>query len=59
MTIYENERVIVTENPTNRTKVTITDKFAAGGMSMNRAAFEEMCKAVAQQLEEQKCQTDS
>lgn len=52
MTIYESERLIVIVNRTNQNKVTISDKFGGGAISMNRAAFEEMCREVAKKEDE-------
>lgn len=51
MTIYESDRITVTVNTTNQSKVTISDKFSGASMSMNREAFEEMCKGVAEKKE--------
>lgn len=53
--IYEDERIIVSSNPTNQSRVSISDKFSASGsMSINREAFERMCGAVSKQIEQRK-----
>lgn len=52
MTIYDGDRITVTVNTTNQNKVTLADKYGGGSMSMNKAAFEQMCVQVAKDLEE-------
>lgn len=53
MTIYENDRIAVTNNLTNGSRVTISDKFAGvAPFSMHKEAFEMMCVEVAKQIDD-------
>lgn len=55
MTIFENERIQVKDIPNNGSKVIISDKFApVAPFAVNRDAFEEMCVAVAEKVNERK-----